>query len=80
MPTLPSTGQGGGPAGSRAEPVFRRIQDAGNAEGVGQQLDPDPASPLFICFSNRLGCLGSLLVSLGLTLILLALLGVVEFS
>jgi hypothetical protein len=35
---------------------------------------------LFICFSNRLGCLGSLLVSLGLTLILLALLGVVEFS
>jgi len=35
---------------------------------------------VFICFSNRLGCLGSLLVSLGLTLILLVLLGVIEFS
>jgi hypothetical protein len=33
---------------------------------------------LFVVFSNRLGCVGSVLVSLGLTLILLVLLGVVE--
>jgi hypothetical protein len=30
---------------------------------------------VFVFFSNRLGCLGSLLVSLVLTLVLLALLG-----
>jgi len=35
---------------------------------------------LFIFFSNKLGCLGSLLLSLGVTLILLVLLGVIEFT
>jgi hypothetical protein len=31
---------------------------------------------VFLCFSNRLGCLGSLLVSAILTLVLLVILGV----
>ena len=31
---------------------------------------------MFLCFSNRLGCFGSLLVSLFVTLVLLLLLGV----
>jgi hypothetical protein len=35
---------------------------------------------LFIFFSNKLGCVGSLLISLGVTLVLLVLLGVIEFS
>jgi hypothetical protein len=35
---------------------------------------------VFIFFSNRLGCLGSLLVSAIVTLILLILLGVIEVS
>jgi hypothetical protein len=30
---------------------------------------------MFLCFSNRLGCLGSLLVSVVVTLVLLAILG-----
>jgi hypothetical protein len=30
---------------------------------------------MFLCFSNRLGCFGSLLVSLVVTLVLLAILG-----
>ena len=34
------------------------------------------ATPVFLFFSSRLGCLGSLLVSAVLTLIVLALLGV----
>jgi hypothetical protein len=33
---------------------------------------------MFIVFSNRLGCVGSLLVSAILTLILLLILGVIE--
>jgi hypothetical protein len=32
---------------------------------------------MFFFFSNRLGCLGSILVSLVITLVLLALLGVI---
>jgi hypothetical protein len=35
---------------------------------------------LFIFFSNRLGCLGSLLISAALTLLLLLALGVVEIG
>jgi hypothetical protein len=35
---------------------------------------------LFVFFSNRLGCGGSLLVSAVVTLILLILLGVIEFG
>jgi hypothetical protein len=31
---------------------------------------------VFVCFSNRLGCLGSLLLSVVLTLVLLLILGV----
>ena len=34
------------------------------------------ATPMFVFFSNRLGCLGSLLISAVLTLLLLLLLGV----
>ncbi len=34
---------------------------------------------MFLFFSNRLGCAGSLLVSAALTLLLLLLLGVVRF-
>jgi hypothetical protein len=33
---------------------------------------------MFLFFSNRLGCLGSLLVSAGVTLVLLFLLGVLR--
>ena len=33
---------------------------------------------MFVCFSNRLGCAGSLLVSLAITLLLLLVLGVVD--
>jgi hypothetical protein len=35
---------------------------------------------LFVFFSNRLGCLGSLIVSAVATLILLLILGVIELS
>jgi hypothetical protein len=35
---------------------------------------------VFIFFSNNLGCLGSLLVSVGATLVLLVLLGVIELT
>ena len=34
--------------------------------------------PVFLFFSNRLGCLGSLLVSLAITAVLLLVLGVVN--
>jgi hypothetical protein len=35
---------------------------------------------VFIFFSNKLGCLGSLLVSIGVTLVLLVLLGIIELG
>jgi len=35
---------------------------------------------VFLFFSNRLGCVGSLLVSLAATAVLLLLLGVIRFS
>jgi hypothetical protein len=35
---------------------------------------------MFVFFSNRLGCMGSLLVSAALTLVLLLVLGVIEFG
>lgn len=35
---------------------------------------------MFFLFSNKLGCLGSLLVSAIITLILLALLGIINFG
>jgi hypothetical protein len=35
---------------------------------------------LFVFFSNRLGCLGSLIVSAVATLVLLLILGVIELS
>lgn len=35
---------------------------------------------MFLFFSNRLGCLGSLLVSAVLTLVLLLVLGVINFD
>jgi hypothetical protein len=38
------------------------------------------ANPLFLFFSNRLGCGGSLLVSAIFTLVLLLLLGVIEIG
>ncbi|CAN5803637.1 hypothetical protein BH18ACT7_BH18ACT7_19100 [soil metagenome] len=34
---------------------------------------------MFFFFSNRLGCLGSLLLSAALTLLLLVVLGVIDF-
>jgi hypothetical protein len=34
---------------------------------------------MFLFFSNRLGCLGSLMVSAVITLVLLAILGVIDF-
>jgi hypothetical protein len=42
------------------------------------QLEPGIgyADPVFLFFSNRLGCLGSLLVSALITIVLLLLLGV----
>jgi hypothetical protein len=38
------------------------------------------AKPLFLFFSNRLGCAGSLLVSAVVTLILLVAFGLIEFD
>jgi hypothetical protein len=35
---------------------------------------------VFLFFSNRLGCLGSLLVSAAVTLVLLLILGVIELG
>jgi hypothetical protein len=35
---------------------------------------------VFIFFSNRLGCLGSLLVSAAVTIVLLLILGVIELG
>jgi hypothetical protein len=35
---------------------------------------------VFVFFSNRLGCLPSLLISAGVTLVLLILLGVINFN
>jgi hypothetical protein len=35
---------------------------------------------MFFFFSNRLGCLGSLLVSIGVTLVLLLALGVIRIG
>ena len=35
---------------------------------------------MFLFFSNRLGCMGSLLLSAGVTLVLLVLLGVIELG
>lgn len=35
---------------------------------------------MFVFFSNRLGCMGSLMVSLLVTAILLLLLGVIDFG
>jgi len=34
---------------------------------------------MFLFFSNRLGCLGSLMVSAVITLVLLAIFGVIDF-
>ena len=41
---------------------------------------PGSANPLFIFFSNRLGCGGSLLVSAIVTLVLLLVFGVIELD
>lgn len=35
---------------------------------------------MFVFFSNRLGCMGSLLLSAGVTLVLLLLFGVIELG
>ena len=35
---------------------------------------------MFLFFSNRLGCMGSLLLSAGVTLVLLVLFGVIELG
>ena len=48
------------------EPAYQRLRDRGNGQ---------PGS-MFVFFSNRLGCFGSLLVSAVLTLVLLLLLNV----
>ena len=37
-------------------------------------------APVFLFFSNRLGCLGSLLLSAAVTLVLLVILGVVDMG
>ena len=42
----------------------------------GDTAGPRPCSPMFIFFSNKLGWLGSIAVSIVLTLLLLLLLGV----
>ena len=42
-----------------------------------RQLSP-VANPMFLFFSNKLGCVGSLLLSAGITLLILVLLGWVQ--
>jgi hypothetical protein len=49
------------------EPAYQRLPEPGNGQ-IG---------PMFLFFSNRLGCLGSLLVSAAITLVLLLLLNVI---
>ena len=46
--------------------------------GVARREGGSPSLPVFVFFSNRLGCLGSLAVSAGLTLLLLLVLGVLD--
>jgi hypothetical protein len=48
-------------------PAYQRLRDRGNGE----------AGPMFLFFSNRLGCFGSLLISAAITLVLLLLLNVI---
>jgi hypothetical protein len=48
--------------------------------GFVRRLSGHPAETLFVFFSNRLGCVGSLLVSAVATLILLLILGVIELG
>jgi hypothetical protein len=47
-------------------PAYQRLRDRGNGQ----------AEPMFLFFSNGLGCFGSLLVSAVITLVLLLLLNV----
>ena len=49
------------------EPAYQRLARRGNGH----------AGPMFLFFSNRLGCFGSLLVSAAITLVLLLLLNVI---
>ena len=49
------------------EPAYQRLRDPGSGQ----------AEPMFLFFSNRLGCFGSLLVSAAITLVLLLLLDVI---
>jgi hypothetical protein len=49
---------------------------AGRAgEGASRQALTPPEDRVFLFFSNRLGCLGSLALSVGVTVVLLFLLG-----
>jgi hypothetical protein len=59
----------------RFGPLGRRV-----IQGVGRGPLRHPAAPqlVFVFFSNRLGCLGSLLVSLVMTVVLLLVLGVIN--
>jgi hypothetical protein len=50
---------------------------------AARRPEPGPGwsvvGPMFFLFSNKLGCLGSLAISAGITLLLLVLLGWVQF-
>jgi hypothetical protein len=47
--------------------AYQRLRERGNGQ----------ARPMFLFFSNRLGCFGSLLISAAITLVLLLLLNVI---
>jgi hypothetical protein len=53
----------------------RRSLAAAAEPGTGWPV----VGPMFFLFSNKLGCLGSLAISAGITLLLLVLLGWVQF-
>ena len=54
--------------------------ESGRGRAALEGLPPGYFQPMFVFFSNRLGCMGSLVVSAVATLILLLLFGVIDFG
>ena len=64
--------------GTRPAPAVRDRQGGPGAEACIPALRPGQNSVVFLFFSNRLGCLGSLAVSAAVTVVLLLVLGVIR--
>ena len=59
----------------RARSMVRRV--AAVSHKLRADFNPDRAVTMFFMFSNKLGCIGSLVLSVGGTLLLLMLFGLV---